>query len=273
MPADAVIAKRQEEARKEWNYPFRRETLDKHVTFAFNTRGNDIYWAFMNFLVMQTNIFKNISMFVSQSMWGPGAENLFKELSKYSCDYIVLMDTDVEPKIETVVRMIERDKDIVSCPTWMYDGVQQDIHLNCHVDGTMDRCYVPQQGGLQKVFNTSWACVLISHRVLETFAQTKEDFIKWSPLVDEKFKPVAPDSMFFLKAQALGFDVYMDWDCEFATHHKYVSLNAPTTETFLKRRLYGIAEDERVHRAINVLSRRQQGWVRNEARKNMPGVR
>jgi hypothetical protein len=247
------------ETRREWKYPFRKETLDKHVCIAFCTRGNDIYWKMMNFVLEQTNIFKHLSIFTSISLWGPGAESLFSNLANYPCDYVVLIDTDVAPTTETIVRMIERDKDIVSCPAWMYDGGSEGdgLHINYHRDASYQRIQVPRDGGLEKIWNTSWACCLLNHRVLETFAQTNEGYTKWSPLIEKKWENLPPDSLFFEKARALGFDVWMDWDCEFATHHKYVSLNAPTLETFTKKRIFGMTEDERIGRSVGLLARRQ----------------
>jgi hypothetical protein len=258
--SDEVAAVRDDalrEAQEQWNYPFKKETLEKHVTFAFNTRGNDLYWKMVNFLLQQTNIFRRLSTFTSMSLWGPGAEALFTTLAKYPSDYICILDTDVGPRIDTVVRMIERDKDIVSCPTWMYDGSNQDIHLNVHYDDAMTRVKSPRQGGMEKVNSTSWACVCISHRVLQAFAQAGEEFTKWSPLLLEDHKNLPPDTIFYQKAKMLGFDVWVDWDLEFATHHKYVALDAPTLETFVKDRLFGMAENERLGRAINLLARHQ----------------
>ncbi len=238
-----------------WTYPFKKETLDVNMVFAFTSRGNDIYWKLVNFLLQQCNIFKHCTYLCSISLWGPGAENLFASVLETKGDALFLVDSDVAPTAETPIKLLERDVDIVAAPTLMYDGANQEIHFNVHYDDRMKRVHTPQMGGLQKVFNTSWACVLIRRRVLEMFKQADESFTKWSPLIDEKWKELPPDSMFYEKAKAFGFDIHVDWDCEYATHHKYVALDAPTIERYVKKRLFDMSEADEVDRSVTVLRR------------------
>lgn len=240
-----------------WKEPYRKETLEKNVVFAFTTRGNDIYYGLLHFLIQQTNIFRNMGMTCSVSMWGPGAENLFQNLAKSTCDYVFVCDSDVAPTVDSVVRCIERGKDIVSVPTFMYDGANQDIHLNVHYDNTYRRVKNPKPGGLEKVYATSWAAVLISKRVLEMFVQLGEKFTAWSPLLPESEKELPPDTLFYRKAAAMGFDIWVDWDLEFATHHKFVALNSPTIERYLKARMYGTDDQAETNRAVSTLRRFQ----------------
>lgn len=240
--------------------PFDPKTILEHkFGIAFNCRGNDIYWQMCNFLLTQCNIFKYLSIYTSISMWGPGAEQLFDMICSSPIDGVMLLDSDVAPTIETPVRLIERDKDIVSCPTWMCDGgnTKTPIHLNVHYNGNFKRVTIPRSGGLEEISNTSWACVYIKKRVLEMFKQANETFTKWSPMLSEDLQNLPPDSMFFEKCKAFGFQVWMDWDCEFATHHKYVPLNSNTLETFLMQRIYELDDHENLNRAWRILSRRQ----------------
>ena len=237
----------------ELNIP--EEVLNKKVCIGFTTRGNDIYFRTLFFLLNQMNVFKNLSVTAVAKLWGPGSERLFETLAKGPFDYVMLLDSDVAPRDDTLVRMILRDKDIVSCPTWMCDmSARPHIHLNVHYDEERRRVVVPKQGGLERIHSTSWACVLMKKRVLEMFLQTGELFTQWSDLIDERFKSLEPDNMFFEKCHAFGFEVYMDWDLEFAVHHKYVALSAPVLEEFVARRLYGFEEGEFLQRAGRVLS-------------------
>lgn len=256
--AARLLDQLRQEARTRWDYPFKRETLDVNLCIAFTTRGNDSYWAQTQFLLNQMNIFKRLSVLTAISMWGPGAEHLFKLIGETPFDYVLVVDSDVAPTDETPVRMIERNLDIVSCPTVMYDGANQDIHYNLHRDGNFARVYWPEQAGrgLEKISNTSWTCVLMRHRVFEMFLQQKESFTKWSELLSEDFKELPPDSMFFEKCKVFGFDIYMDWDLEMATHHKYVALNGVSLEKFVARRLWALDQEEHERRAVHVLGRR-----------------
>ena len=231
------------------------EVLNKKICIGFTTRGNDIFFRTVFFLLNQMNVFKNLSVMAVAKLWGPGSEQLFEAMAKGPYDYLLFLDSDVAPRDDTLVRMILRDKDIVSCPTWMCDmGARPHIHLNLHYGPDRKRVVVPKEGGLERVHSTSWACVGMKKRVLEMFLQTGESFTKWSELIDEKFKNLEPDNKFFEKCHAFGFEVYMDWDLEFAVHHKYVALSAPVLEEFVARRFYGIGEEEQKQRAGRVLS-------------------
>jgi hypothetical protein len=216
------------------------EVFKRPVTFAFTTRGNDIYFRLVTYLLQQHHAFVDMNVVTAASLWKPACSFLFEMVLETRFDFCHLMDSDVAPRKDTTARLMTNDLDIVSCPVWFYDGGTNSIHLNYHMDGRCLREYSPQppEVGLQKVFATSFGCVLIKRRVLETFKQAGEDFTEWSELLPEEFKPAAPDTIFFAKCNALGFDVYMDWRCEFATHHKFVELNARTVETFVAHRIF-----------------------------------
>jgi hypothetical protein len=255
----ARIAEALEDARRDWAYDFKLETLKTKVAIAFTTRGNDLYWKTVLWLLNQSNIFQDFSILASVSLWGPGAEQLFEQVTKMACDGVLVVDSDVAPANATLLRLIESGKDIVTCPVWMYDGATHDVHLNCHYDDRRQRVYQPKQPivGLEKVWASSWGCVWIRKRVLEMFVQAKETFSKWSPILPKELDSIPPDTIFYAKAHALGFDVWMDWSCEFATHHKLVALDSPTLEVFLKRRLFGNSDGENFARAGGVIGRRR----------------
>ena len=214
--------------------------LDKKVTFAFCTRGNDIYSRLVTYLLQQHHVFKHMNLVTASNQWRPSCDFLFEMVGQTNYEYAHILDTDVAPRKDTTVRLISHGVDIVSCPVWFYDGGTNSIHLNFHTDERCLREHTPRDPseGLEKVFATSFGCVVINRRVLDTFIQTGQKFTTWSDLIDEQFKEAAPDTIFFAKAQALGFDVYMDWSCEFATHHKFVELNSRTIETFVAHRLF-----------------------------------
>ena len=123
----------------------------------------------------------------------------------------------------------------------MADASTSSFHLNYHAtdECLREHCPKPPEVGLEKIFATSFSCCMISRRVVEMFIQTKEEFTDWSPLIDEKFQNASHDTIFFAKANALGFDVWMDWGCEFATHHRMVELSGDTVETFAAQRVLG----------------------------------
>ena len=216
--------------------------LEMPITFAFTTRGNDIFYRTLTYLLQQKDAFKNMCLVAAINMWRASCELMLKMVVQTPGEFCHILDTDVAPHRETTIRLVGHNVDIVASPVWFYDGGTNSIHLNFHQD---DRCLrehtpMPPEAGLKKIFSTSFGSVLIKRRVLDTFLQAKEAFTEWSGLIDKKFESAAPDTIFFAKANALGFDVFIDWGCEVGTHHKYVSLNSPTIETFVAHRLFDL---------------------------------
>lgn len=216
------------------------EVFDKKVTFAYTTRGNDIYYRLVTYLLHQKHVFKNMNLVSAVNMWRPSLELMFHISHRTDPDFLQILDSDIAPRKDTTAFLMQRDVDIVGCPIWFYDGGTNSIHLNYHTDDKCLREFTPKPPdvGLEKVFATSFGCVVIKRRVLDMFMQTDESFTEWSDMLDPKFKIMAPDTIFFAKCNAFGFDVFLDWGCEFATHHKYVALNAPTVEAFVAHRLF-----------------------------------
>jgi len=230
-----------------------QELLDTNVVFAFMTRGNDIYYKLVMYLLQQKEAFKNMGLVTAAKMWGGGAcELLFNIAVQTEAAFFHILDSDVAPQRDTTLRLMSHDLDVVASPLWFYDGCMNSIHLNVHYDNRCLREQTPKPPteGVEKVFATSFGSVLIKRRVLDMFKQSEESFVEYSSLIDESFKGAPPDTIFFAKVNALGFDVHIDWGCEVGTHHKFVELNSPTIETFVAHRMFDLkygAERKREH--------------------------
>lgn len=214
--------------------------LEKPVTFAYSTKGNDVYAGLVTYLLQQHQVFDLMALVTATQLHQPSIDFIFELIQKTKYEFAHILDCDLGPRRDTTLRLMSNDVDIVACPVWFYDEGTNSLHLNYHTDEDCLREYTPEDpsAGLQKIFAASLECLVIKKRVIETFYQTKEKFGEWSELIDAKFKQSSPDTIFFAKAQALGFDAYMDWSCEFANHHRYISLNARTVETFVAHRLF-----------------------------------
>ncbi len=214
------------------------EVLKKKVTFAYCSRGNDVFPGLVTYLLQQHHVFESMSLVSATQDYRPSTDFLFELVNKTNYEFVHLLEPNVAPRKDTTVRLMTHDVDIVSCPVWFYDDGTNSIHLNYHTDEECLREYTPKDpsAGLERIFASSFGCVVIKKRVIDTFFQTSEKFGTWSNLIDEKFQEASPDTIFFAKAKAFGFDAYLDWSCEFATHHKHLSLNARTVETFVAHR-------------------------------------
>lgn len=219
-----------------------KELLERPVIFAFTTRGNDIYYRFVMYIMQQKEAFRHMGLVAASHMWGGKPGLLFDICINVAGEFYHILDPDIAPECGTTLRLMRHDLDIVASPLWYYDGCSNSIHLNLHYDKRCIREYTPKvpEEGLEQIFATSFGSVVIKRRVLEVFSQAKEEFCIWSSLIDEEFKAASPENIFFAKANALGFDVFMDWGCEVGTHNRFVELNSPTIETFVAQRHFDL---------------------------------
>lgn len=215
------------------------DVFDLPIVFAFTTRGNDVYSHLVTYLLQQKHVFKSMSLVTATNTHKPSCDLLFDMCLQVPFEYLHMLDSDVAPRKDTTARLLSHRLDVVASPVYFYDAHENSIHLNVHYDEQCRREFTPKgpADGLEKVFHVSFASTVIHRRVIEMFKQTEESYTTWSPLIPEPFKRAAPDGIFFAKVAAFGFDVYIDWACEFATHHKYVGLGPQVIETFVAHRV------------------------------------
>lgn len=212
--------------------PFRKNV----IYFCIPTRGDDIYWGQVTFLLRQFAIFRNASLFYGVNGHVCAIENMLQGLTKRGFDYAWFMDADIGPDTLTPLRLIARQKDVVHAPVWMYDPNQNDIHLNSHTerDGELlpRKHIAPQHGGIQKIVSASMASCLISRPVIQAFADNDEPFTRWTPFLSKDFKNMPADVIFWAKVEKFGFEQYIDWDAGYSVHHRLVELCPDSMEYF-----------------------------------------
>lgn len=215
---------------------------DRRVYFCIPTRGDDIFWGQVTFLLRQFAIFRNASLFYGVNGHVCAIEEMLLRLTKRGWDYAWFMDADVGPDALTTLKLISRQKDVVHAPVWMYDPAQNDIHLNYHVerDGDMfERSHSPaQKKGLEKIVSGSMASVLISRKVVDAFAENNEPFTRWTSFLPKDLEGMPADVIFWAKVAAFGFEQYMDWDVKFAVHHRLIELCPESMEYFYYKRAH-----------------------------------
>lgn len=151
-------------------------------------------------------------------------------------DYYMQIDSDVVPPLTAIDSMIAKDKDIVVAPIWHYDSISKDIHINIHLDNLEHRFYGLRSGGCERIYASSLGCVLMKHKVVETFIKSKEDPIGWSSLLGEYTgKHIHNDNIFFAKANKLGLETWVDWDVKNVIHKRGIELSTEVLGKFVQR--------------------------------------
>lgn len=211
----------------------------KVVCFGLTSRGNDIYYKLLLYLIHQKHMFPTMKCVVSQDSWRASTEGLMEMLVAIDSEFVHILDSDVAPRRDATARLLMHDLDIVAQPIYFFEPTEQLLHINVHRDKRFTYVHSPEdpEKGLEKIVSTSFGSVLIRHRVLEMFKQHKEPFTIWTSMLDERYQEAAPDSVFFLKAQEMGFDVYVDWGSEFPIHHRPISLGTKSVETYFCHRI------------------------------------
>lgn len=136
----------------------------------------------------------------------------FRKALEGGYDYLFSVDTDLVLDPETLVRLIEADKDIVSevfwtqapsglwwCNAWMFD--------QCDSDGKWKEW--AEKRGLFRVGMTG-ACTLISRKVLEAG-------VDYTPVPNIKKALRGEDRHFCIRAACAGFEMWLDTNAP-ATH-------------------------------------------------------
>lgn len=201
---------------------------DKRIIIGLTSRGNDIYYGTMLFLMKQMMTLNNPKLFVSVSSHAVEQEDLFEACKGESFDYIYILDSDVEPHRDTLVTLLSSELDFVGSPVWIYTPSEQLMSLNATVP--YGRVFEPKESGVEEVDAIS-SSLIISKKVFDAFETAGEKFTKWSPLIKNVEESVTADQVLCAKAQALGFKVHVSWDCKPAAHHKYVCIEQKLLET------------------------------------------
>jgi len=212
----------------------------KKLVIGIPSRGDDINTGLMQFILKTiTTSPYHVTIATSKSnvsavesvnfLW----EMIKKKLGNF--DYYMQIDTDVVPPDNALASMIALDKDIVVAPIWHYDEVTRDIHINIHPSNLRERCYTIKTAGSNKIYASSLGCILMKHKVIETFVKANEHPIMWSALLGE-YKGVDGhnDNIFFAKAAKLGLEAWVDWSLTGVKHYKRIELSTEVLNHFVE---------------------------------------
>lgn len=203
-----------------------------NVVIGIATRGCDIHYELVLFLLKQ----KADVLFAKSSASAAFGQNLiFDTFYKNSYEYLMIIDSDVSPVNGVISKLIEADKDIVTAPVWMYDPFTNDIHLNVHLTlNKSDRVYTLGKG-LQRIYYSSFSCILIKRKVIEEFVTRGEPFV-FSNTVKSEGDKLFSDNIFFDKARSFGFKAFVNWDVKGTVHHRSVDLSSAVLEQYMRKR-------------------------------------
>ena len=204
------------------------------IVIALATRGSDLYYKLIEFILAQT---KKYDIEVTFDVCGYSAEisqrMMFLRLIDMKFDYCLLVDTDVAPPLNTLDKLLAAKKDIITAPVWHFDPWSQDVHLNVAKGEGPDgfiRQYEQPVSGIEEVSTASYACVLFSRKIFDRFRDTGESFVEWSPLIDQGYLGRPTDNILYAKVRKLGFPVFVDWSIKGAIHNRLVMLDDLTIE-------------------------------------------
>lgn len=166
-------------------------------------------------------------------------EAIFKSALEKGVDYLLMIDNDVIPPIDALERMLVHKKDVLVIPVWHFEDSTGDIHLNIiqnfeEIDTRAHRMYF-EGHGLERVSTSSFACILISKKVLQRFNVENESLVTWTPLLGKECLDKPSDNIFFRKALKFGFESYVDWDIKGAIHARQIDLSTKVLERFSAR--------------------------------------
>lgn len=216
------------------------------------TRGNDISSGLLSF-ILNTIPHLDICILLGESSVSAtlAVEILWKMLVDKlgTFDYYMQIDSDIIPPVGALESMLTKDKDIVVAPIWHYDPLSKDIHINIHLNNLRERIYGLRTGGCDKIYASSLGCVLMKHKVIETFVKAGENPIKWSPLLGEYTgEDIHNDNVFFAKANKLGLEVWVDWGVKNVVHRRTIELSTEVLDRFISRSQMGRRDESKLGR-------------------------
>lgn len=209
---------------------------DYRLTISLATRGNDIYYGTMLFMLEAMMSHPVVKIVVASGFSAiKGQEMCFGVAVQDNSDWFYLIDADVMPVANTIEKLMARNLPIVVSPVPMYLPEETDIHWNACDDPMLQDRKVLLGTGLQEIVASSFASILIRCDVLQEFKRRGEGFTHWSAMLPEWCRGLHSDSIFFLKARRMGFNAYIDWDIKPAVHHRYVALSSELIEKTVER--------------------------------------
>ncbi len=194
------------------------------IIIATGTRGNDLYFGLVQFMLEQVRR-HNVEVIFGECSWSAvrAQEILLGQLQKRDYDFVLMVDADVAPPMDALDKLLALNLDIVGIPVWM--ASEEDVHINMHrFDSGMARIRTIQRSGVEAVLHVSFACILIRKNVFDRFAQHNESPFHPSALAGGAGGGV-PDLTFNYKAQALGFTTHICWDVQGTIHYRPVRLS------------------------------------------------
>ena len=212
----------------------------KKVLIGVATRGNDIYYKLCGWLLNQKSAKAECVdvMFAVCHTGASFAQNLiFTKLVEQDYTHLFMVDSDINPTPDIIDRLLAHNKDIIKAPVWHYDPARLEIHVDITKEGDMERRYITPNGGVEKIYTTSFSCLMIKRRVLERFVEEGEDFTLWSPIVPKQYNGLQSDTIFFAKTRKFGFEAWVDWGIRDVTHHRVVELGGPVIDKYFVNRL------------------------------------
>jgi hypothetical protein len=203
------------------------------IIIGIVSRGNDINSFLVKFISLISKDCKHdYSVIINKSPHSAqkGQEALFKSLESIDFDYAFITDSDVSCDIDTIDKLMEAKKDVVVAPVWHYDESSDDVHLNIHRvgfenDGLNSRVYYPRESGVEQIISSSFACMLLSKRVFNTFKEFNKSYT-------EENSQRQSDNVFFNNLSTLGIGAWVRWDIK-TVHHRMVSLSTLLVDKLL----------------------------------------
>ena len=206
------------------------------VCFGTCSKGCDLHWQVPFYLLFQRNRFKHFDFFVAVSTMRASWHKVFEWFLDSDAEYLHCFDADVGLSAETTERLIDSGKELVISPVWHYVAIQNDIHLNVHLEKVgpyYRRTCIARESGCEKIEAGSFASLLIKRSVLEAFVEAGESY--FAPDEAMRGDGLIQDNVFFEKAKKLGFQPYVQWGIPIGEHMRTVRLNSETLGRFIER--------------------------------------
>lgn len=203
------------------------------IAIGLATRGDDLIPNIIPFIMASSA--KYDCQFLSASCKFSaelGQDIIFKEALKRNVDYLLMIDSDVVIPHDAIEKLIAANKDMVTAPIWHYYPALGIFHLN--VTKELNKfIFHSKASGLEEITAASFGCVLIAKRVLKEFERRSESFVKWSPFLAKDLAEVSSDTIFYKKAQKMGFKLFVDWDVKGCEHYTKVHLSDRVLANFI----------------------------------------
>ncbi len=178
---------------------------------AFPIMGNTGYWSFFLSLLLaatppHTLLIPKFPVGEFPHDIGVVRDNLVFQALEQGCTHLIMMDTDQVYPRDTILRLLEHDKDIVGTVVHRrYEPFDPILYR-----GELEEYYhVPDEdaysGDLIEVDSTGTGCVLFKTRI---FADIKPPWFRVG--LGKTGKPIGEDIAFFAKARAAGYRIYID---------------------------------------------------------------